>query len=92
MNADKDRLLFYIGTGLLIIAIIEVTLVPALLYRFLPEFIISKEFCTRVVGIIYALAFLFYALSDKYFAKQMKAVFICFLLFVFFQIYIQQNW
>ena len=89
---DKDKLFYYIGTGLLIIALAEVTVLPALLYRFLPEFIIPQFFCVKVVGTIYLLAFLFYLFSEKYFARKVGTIFTLFILFVLFQIYIQQNW
>ena len=43
MKIDKDRLLFYIGTALLIIAIVEVTIIPYALGAIFPDYFFSLE-------------------------------------------------
>ena len=90
MKTDVERLLYFIGTGLLIIAVFEVTFLPYFLYRFCPDVYIPYILHRQVVGGIYALAFLFYVFCDKIFMKQLKTILVIFLLYCLFQIIVQQ--
>lgn len=89
---DTNRLLFYIGTGLLVIAILEITVLPCLLYRFLPSLLVPTETYTKIVGGIYILAFVTYVFCEKYFVKQIQTILFLFLFYCIFQIVLQQVW
>lgn len=84
LKTDKDRLLYYIGTGLLIVAVIEVTFFPFIINRYFPALFIPLLYHKTVVGIIYFLAFVSYAFSAKYYRRQLATVF---LLFVFYWLF-----
>lgn len=86
MKLDKDRLLYFIGTGLLIVAIIEVTIVPYLINRFLPALFIPVKTQKIVIGSIYLMAFLSYAFSGKYFYRQIQTIISVFIYFLIFSI------
>lgn len=88
MKADKDRLLFYIGTGLLIVAILEVTILPYLLNLYFPTLFISRGGHKTVVGYIYLLAFVSYFFSLGYFKKQIAAIAFILAYYILFQYYV----
>lgn len=90
IDMDRDRLFYYIGTGLLVIALIESTIVPYIIMVNFPTLFIPIETHKKVIGTIYIIAFLFYLLSDKTYHKQIASIFIIFLSFVFLQIIFQQ--
>ena len=90
MITDKDRLFYYIGTGLLIVAIFEVTILPYCIMRFFPWLFIPVDIHRTAVAIIYSMVFLFYAFSGKYFKKQLITLFVFFMLYALFQIIVQQ--
>ena len=90
MITDKDRLFYYIGTGLLAVAIFEVTVLPYSIMRFFPWLFIPVDIHRTAVSIIYFLTFLFYAFSGKYFKKQLITIFIFFIIYALFQIIVQQ--
>lgn len=92
MKTELDRLFFYIGTGLLTVAVVEITVLPCLLYRFMPSLIVPTGLYTKVVGGIYILAFIAYLFSEKYFLKQIQTIIALFLFFCIFQIILQQVW
>ena len=85
MKADKDRLLFFIGTGLLIIAIIEVTVLPYVLNLYFPTLFVPQDKHKTAVGYIYMLAFMSYFFSIGYYKKQITTLIIIFVYYILFQ-------
>ena len=85
MKIDKDRLLFYIGTGLLIIAIVEVTLLPYILNMNFPTLFVPQDKHKTAVGYIYMLAFMSYFFSLGYYKKQITIIVIIFIYYILFQ-------
>lgn len=88
MKADKNRLLFFVGTGLLIIAIIELTILPYILKIKFPFLYIPVERHKVVVGYIYMLALISYVFSIGYYKKQVTAIFWIFIYYILFQLII----
>ncbi len=85
METDKDRLLFFIGTGLLIVAIAELTVLPYFLNMHFPVLYIPVERHKLTVGYIYMLAGVSYIFSIGYFKKQAIAITCIFLYYLLFQ-------
>lgn len=87
MKIDKDRLLFYIGTGFLILALIECTLFPFIINRYFPSAYIPNEILKNAVAALYFIAFILYAFSGKFFYRQIQAIIVIFALFVLFSVF-----
>lgn len=88
MKADKNRLLFFIGTGLLIVAILEVTILPYVLNMNFPTLFVPQDKHKTAVGYIYMLAFMSYFFSLGYFKKQMTAISIILIYYILFQYFV----
>ncbi len=88
MKTDKDRLLFFIGTGLLIVAILEVTILPYVLNMNFPTLFVPQDKHKTAVGYIYMLAFMSYFFSLGYFKKQMAAISIILIYYILFQYFV----
>lgn len=85
MKTDKDRLLFYIGTGLLIVAILEVTILPYVLNMNFPTLFVPQDKHKTAVGYIYMLAFMLYFFSVGYYKKQIIVLAVIFFYYILFQ-------
>lgn len=90
MNVNENRLFYYIGTGLLLVALFEVTILPYIIMCYFPSLFIPVDVHRRIVGGIYILAFLFYAANDEDYLEKMITLFVVFMFYVFLQILFQQ--
>lgn len=88
MKTDRERLFYYIGTSLLAVAMVELTIFPYIINNFFPVLFIPVDNHRKIVAYIFLLSFLSYAFSLKFYKKQLGAIFIMFVYYFAFQFFI----
>ncbi len=86
MNADKNRLLYYIGTSLIVLAVIELTIFPYITTYVLPLLYIEPHHFKNNVSYIFIAALVCYLYSEGYYKKELLSIFYTFIYYLLFQI------